>query len=168
MLRVTGSGPRFRKPEKLSEGKIVMFRLTRSSKFPRCWVIVSTGCSEKNTVPPVTREVTDDPYVNWCPPCLSCICFVPCCHCLCIRSFVPCHWNEGLLHLFGLKEYGLGTQSLGRWIVYCPRLELHSLIIWAWHTNWRPETTYSTIKTKHTGSRRAWINIREKHKNAQR
>ena len=116
-----------------------MFRLTRSSEFPRCWVIVSPGCSEKNTVPPVTREVTEDRYVNWCPPCLSCVRFVPCCHCLCIRSFVPCHWNAGLLCLFGLKEYGLGTQSLGRWIVHCSRLELHRLIIRTWHTAWRPE-----------------------------
>ena len=57
MLRITGSGPRFQKPEKLSEGKIVMFRLMRSSEFSRCWVIVSPGCSEKNTVPTVTREV---------------------------------------------------------------------------------------------------------------
>ena len=116
-----------------------MFRLTRSSKFPRCWVIVSPGCSEKNTVPPVTREVTEDPYVNWCPTCLSCVRFVPCCHCLCIPSFVPCHWNAGLLRLFGLKEYGLGTQSLGRWIEHCSRLELHRLIIRTWHTAWRPE-----------------------------
>ena len=35
-----------------------MFRLTRSSEFSRCWVIVSPGCSEKNISPPVTREVT--------------------------------------------------------------------------------------------------------------
>ena len=71
MLGVTGSGLRFRKPEKLSEGKIEMFRLTGSIKFPRCWVIVSPGCFEKYTVSSVTREVTEDPYVNWCPPCLS-------------------------------------------------------------------------------------------------
>ena len=116
-----------------------MFRLTRSSEFPRCWVIFSPGCSEKNTFPPVTREVTEDPYVNWCPPCLSCARFVPCCHCLCIRSFFPCHWNAGLLRLVGLKEYGLGTQSLGRWIVHCSRLEFHRLIIRTWHTAWRPE-----------------------------
>ena len=90
-----------------------MFRPTRSSEFSRCWVTVSPGSSEKNTVPPVTREVTEDPYVNWCPLCLSFVRFVPCCHCLCIRSFVPCHWNVGLLRLVGLKEYGLGTQSLG-------------------------------------------------------
>ena len=147
MLGVTGSGPRFRKPAKLSEGKIVMFRLMRRSKFSRCWVIVSLGCSEKNTVPPVTREVTEYPYVNWCLPCLSCVRFVPCCHCLCIRSFVPCHWNAGLLRLVGLKEYGLGTQSLGRWIFHCPRLELHRLIIRTWHTAWRPETTTTTTTT---------------------
>ena len=54
-----------------------------------------------------------DPYVNWCPPCLSFVRFVTCCHCLCIRSFVPCHWNAGLLRLVGLKEYGLDTHSLG-------------------------------------------------------
>ena len=80
-----------------------------------------------------------DPYVNWCPPCLSCVRFVSCCHCLCIRSFVPSHWNAGLLCFVGLKEYGLGTQSLGRWIVHCSRLELHHLIIRTWHTAWRPE-----------------------------
>ena len=121
-----------------------MFRLTRSSEFPRCWVIVFPGCSAKNTVPPVTREVTEDLYVNWCPPCLSCVRFVPCCHCLCIRSFVPCHWNAGLLRLVRLKEYGLGTQSLGCWTVHCSRLELHRLIIRTWHTAWRPETTTTT------------------------
>ena len=122
MLGVTGSGPRFWKPEKLLEGKIVMFRLTRSSEFPRCWVIDSPGCSEKNTFPPVTREVTES-HSLWigAPPCLSCVRFVPCCHCLCIRSFVPCHWNAGLLRLFGLKEYGLGTQSLG---LNCPLSEV--------------------------------------------
>ena len=55
-----------------------------------------------------------DPYtVNWCPPYLSFVRFITCCHCLCIRSSVPCHWNAGLLRLVGLKEYGLGTQSLG-------------------------------------------------------
>ena len=150
MLGVTGSGPRFRKPEKLSEGKVVMFRLTRSSEFPHCWVIVSPGCSENSTVPPITRELIEDPYVNWCPPCLSCVRFVPCCHCLCIRSFVPCHWNAGLLRLVGLKEYRLGTQSLGRWIVHCLMLELHRLIIRTWHTAWRPETTYMTAPVEHT------------------
>ena len=123
-----------------------MFRLTRSSEFPHCWVIVSQGCSERNTVPPVTREVTEYPYVNWCPPCLSCFCFVPCCHCLCIRSLVPCHWNAGLLCLVGLKEYGMGTQSLGRLIVHCSRLELHHLITRTWHTAWRPEQQqYETL-----------------------
>ena len=122
-----------------------MFRLTRSSEFPRCWVIVSPGCSEKNTVPPVTREVTEDPYVNWCPPCLSCVRFGSCCYCLCIRSFVPCHWNAGLLRLVRVKEYGLGTQSLGRWIVHCSRLELHHLIIWTWHTAWRPEQQQQSL-----------------------
>ena len=141
MFAVIRSGPGFWKPEILSEGKIVMFSLTRSSKFPHWWVIVYPGCSENNTVPPVTREVSEDPYVNWCPPCLSSICFVPCCHCLCIRSFVPCHWNAGLLGLIGLKEYRLGTQSLERWIVHCSRLEIHCLIIRTWHTAWKPETT---------------------------
>ena len=48
----------FRKFLRLSKGKIVIFRLTRNSEFPRCWVIVSLGCSEKNTVSPVIREVT--------------------------------------------------------------------------------------------------------------
>ena len=55
------------------------------------------------------------------PPCLSFVRFVPCCHCLCIRSFFPCHWNAGLLRLVGLKEYGLGTQSLR---LNCPLSEV--------------------------------------------
>ena len=38
--------------------------------------MVYPGCSEKNTVPPVTREVTEDPYVNWCPR--VCPLFVSC------------------------------------------------------------------------------------------
>ena len=98
-----------------------MFRPTRIRKFSPFWVMVSPGCSEKNTVPPVTREVTEDPYVNWCPPCMSFVRFVPCCHCLCIRSFVPCYWNAGLLRLVRLKEYGRGTQSLG---LNCPLSEV--------------------------------------------
>ena len=35
-----------------------MFRPTRSSEFSHCLVMVAPGCSEKNTVPPDTREVT--------------------------------------------------------------------------------------------------------------
>ena len=134
-----------------------MFRLTRSSEFPRSWVIVSPGCSEKNTVPPVTREVTEYPYMNWCPPCLSFVRFILCWHCLCICSFVPCHWNAGLLCLVGLKEYGLGTQSLGRWIVHCSRLELHRLIIRTWHTAWRPETITTSFANGPVNKTRLYV-----------
>ena len=99
-----------------------MFRPTRSSKFSRYWVMVSPGCSEKNTVPPVIRQVTAT-HSLWIGAPRVCPSFVlfPCCHFLCIRSFVPCHWNSGLLRLVRLKEYGLGTQSLG---LNCPLSEV--------------------------------------------
>ena len=74
------------------------------------------------TVPPVTREVTVT-HSLWIGAPRVCPLFVsfPFCHCLCIRSFVPCHWNAGLLCLVGLKEYGLGTHSLG---LNCPLSEV--------------------------------------------
>ena len=99
-----------------------MFRPTRSSEFSCCWVMVSPGCSEKNRLPPIKREVTaTHPLWIGAPRVCPLFVFFPCCNCLCIRSFVPCHWNVGLLRLVGLKEYGLGTQSLG---LNCPLSEV--------------------------------------------
>ena len=87
--------------------------------------------------------------LNWLPPCLSFLRFVPCCHCLCIRSFVPCHWNVGLLRLVWLNEYGLGTQSLGldwplsevgTWLEQQIYSSPRRLIIKACLTAWRQRT----------------------------
>ena len=69
MLGVTGSRPQFRKPNNFLKGRLQMFRPTRSSKFSRCWVMVSWGVLvHKNYVPCVTSEVTESPRLcNWCP-----------------------------------------------------------------------------------------------------
>ena len=41
MLGVTGSIPQFRKPKNFRKGRLQVFRPTCSSKFSRCWVMVS-------------------------------------------------------------------------------------------------------------------------------
>ena len=124
MLGVTGSGPRFRKHEKLSEGRIVMFRFTRSNKFPRCWVMVSLGCSEKNPVPPVTREVTatHSLWIGFPHVCPAFVLFPV------VIAYVSVHLSlviEMRVYFVssGLKEYGLSTQSLG---LNCPLSEVRT------------------------------------------
>ena len=124
MLGVTGSRPQFRKPKNFQKGRLQMFRSTRSSEFSRCWVMVSWGVLvQKNQVPRVTSKVTESPRMcNQCPLCLSFVRFVPCCRCLCIRSFVPCHWHACYFVSSGLNNTGWVHRVQG-WIGYCPRLE---------------------------------------------
>ena len=112
MLRVSGSRPQFRKSKNLRKGRLQMFRPTRSSELSRCWVMVSWGVLvQKNYFPRVISEVTESPRMrHWCPPCLSFVRFVPCCRCLCIRSFVPCHWHTCYFVSSGLKNTGWATR----------------------------------------------------------
>ena len=41
ILRVNGSNPQFRKPEKFRKEILHVFRPKRSNEFSRCWVMVS-------------------------------------------------------------------------------------------------------------------------------
>ena len=116
MLGVTGSAPRFRKPEEHWEVKVVCLdsHPIANSHAAAQWFLRAVQNRKQSFLSQGSNRRSICELV---PPSLFFIRFVPCCHCLCICSFVPCHWNEGLLRLVRIKEYGLGTQSLG---LNCP------------------------------------------------
>ena len=80
------------------------------------------GCSGIEELGPVCHKLVNwesHMWINWCLR--VCPSLVACCRCLCIRSLVPCHWHACYFVLSGLKECGLGTQSLG---LDCPLSEV--------------------------------------------
>ena len=169
MLGVAGSRPQFRKPENFQKGRLQMFWPTRSNEFSRCWVMVSSGVLVKiNYVPRVTSEVTESTRMwNWCPRVCPSFVLSPV-----VIDYVSVHSSlvieMHVIFLVGLKEYGLGIQSL---VLYWPLSKVgtgleqqtcsspHRLIIWACLTAWRPRTNNNIQKIEGNNNSPYYINV---------